>query len=29
MQGRNLKDNEITQEIDDQTRSFRVIGCDQ
>ncbi|CAF3519058.1 unnamed protein product [Rotaria sp. Silwood1] len=29
MQGRNLKDNEVTQEIYDQTRSFRVIGNDR
>lgn len=29
MQGRSLKDNEITQEINDQTRSFRVIGNDR
>jgi len=29
MQGRSLKDNEITQEINDQTRSFRVIGSDR
>lgn len=29
MQGRNLKDNEVTQEIYDQTRLFRVIGNDR
>ena len=29
MQGRSLKDNEITQEINDQTRSFRVISSDR
>ncbi|CAM4789742.1 unnamed protein product [Rotaria magnacalcarata] len=29
MQGRSLKHNEITQEIYDQTRSFRVIGNDR
>ncbi|CAF3785888.1 unnamed protein product [Rotaria socialis] len=29
MQGRSLKDNEITQEIYDHTRSFRVIGNDR
>ncbi|CAF0922059.1 unnamed protein product [Adineta ricciae] len=29
MQGRSLKDNEVTQEINDQTRSFRVIGSDR
>jgi len=26
MQGRSLKDNEVTQEVYDHTRSFRVIG---
>ncbi|CAF0992499.1 unnamed protein product [Adineta steineri] len=29
MQGRSLKDNEVTQEVYDQTRSFRVIGSDR
>ncbi|CAF4449415.1 unnamed protein product [Rotaria magnacalcarata] len=29
MQGRNLKDNEVTQEVYDHTRSFRVIGSDR
>ncbi|CAF1062813.1 unnamed protein product [Rotaria sordida] len=29
MQGRSLKDNKVTQEIYDQTRSFRVIGNDR
>ena len=29
MQGRSLKDNEVTQEVFDQTRSFRVIGNDR
>jgi len=29
MQGRSLKDNEIIQEVDDQTRVFRVIGTDR
>ncbi|CAF4564277.1 unnamed protein product [Rotaria sp. Silwood2] len=29
MQGRSLRDNEVTQEIYDQTRSFRVIGSDR
>ncbi|CAF1620374.1 unnamed protein product [Rotaria magnacalcarata] len=29
MQGKSLKHNEITQEIYDQTRSFRVIGNDR
>lgn len=29
MQGRSLKDNEVTQEVYDHTRSFRVIGSDR
>ncbi|CAF1409787.1 unnamed protein product [Adineta steineri] len=29
MQGRSLKDNEIIQEVFDETRSFRVIGSDR
>ena len=29
MQGKSLKTNEITQEIYDQTRSFRVISRDR
>lgn len=29
MQGRSLKENEMIQEIDDQTRFFRVIGADR
>lgn len=29
MQGRSLKDNEVSQEVYDQTRSFRVIGSDR
>lgn len=29
IQGRSLKDNEITQEIEDHTRTMRVIGRDQ
>ena len=29
MQGRSLKDNEVTQEVYDHTRTFRVIGSDR
>lgn len=29
MQGKNLRTNEITQEIYDETRSFRVISGDR
>jgi hypothetical protein len=29
MQGRSLKENEITQEVYDETRLFRVIGRDR